>query len=67
MPLLNVNGPPEQTPAPATLAGLIEALQLQGQRLAIEHNGQIVPRSLWSETRLAEQDQIEIVKAIGGG
>ncbi|TAJ52189.1 MAG: sulfur carrier protein ThiS [Nevskiaceae bacterium] len=67
MPLLTVNGRPEPLPAPATLAGLIEALQLQGQRLAVEHNGQIVPRSLWSETRLAEQDHIEIVKAIGGG
>jgi sulfur carrier protein len=67
MPLLTVNGRPEPLPESATLAGLIEALQLQGQRLAIEHNGQIVPRSLWSETRLMEQDQIEIVKAIGGG
>lgn len=67
MPLLTVNGRPEPLPEPATLAGLIDALRLQGQRLAIEHNGQIVPRSLWPETRLAVQDQIEIVRAIGGG
>ena len=64
---LTVNGRPEPLPSPATLDGLIDALQLSGQRLAIERNGEIVPRSRWSETVLAEADRIEIVRAIGGG
>lgn len=64
---LMVNGRAEPLPQPATLDGLVDALQLTGQRLAIEHNGQIVPRSLWTSTAVAEEDRIEIVKAIGGG
>ncbi len=64
---LMVNGRAEPLPQPATLDGLVDALDLTGQRLAIEHNGQIVPRSLWDTTPLADEDRIEIVKAIGGG
>lgn len=64
---LLVNGHAEPLPDPATLDGLVDALKLSGQRLAIEHNGQIVPRSLWKTTAVAADDRIEIVKAIGGG
>jgi len=62
-----VNGRNEPLPHPATLDGLVDALGLTGQRLAIEHNGQIIPRSVWAQTAVAEDDRIEIVKAIGGG
>ncbi|MDO9453926.1 MAG: sulfur carrier protein ThiS [Stagnimonas sp.] len=64
---LMVNGRQEALPDPATLEGLVDALNLTGQRLAIEHNGQIVPRSAWAKTTVLEDDRIEIVKAIGGG
>jgi len=64
---LMVNGRQEALPDPATLEGLVDALNLTGQRLAIEHNGQIIPRSLWLTTAVANEDRIEIVKAIGGG
>lgn len=64
---LKVNGSVEPLPQPATLEALVDALNLSGQRLAIEHNGEIVPRSLWTATALAAGDSIEIVKAIGGG
>ena len=64
---LTVNGRPEPLPSPATLDGLVDALKLTGQRLAIEHNGQIVPRSIWAQTALTDEDQVEIVRAIGGG
>jgi len=64
---LMVNGRTEPLPQPATLDGLVDALNLTGQRLAIEHNGQIVPRSLWAATVVVADDCIEIVKAIGGG
>jgi len=49
---LVVNGRVEPMPEPATLDGLVDALHLTGQRLAIEHNGHIVPRSLWVQTAL---------------
>jgi sulfur carrier protein len=64
---LQVNGRPEALPDLATLDSLVDALRLTGQRLAIEHNGQIVPRSQWASTPVAEGDRVEIVKAIGGG
>jgi sulfur carrier protein len=64
---LTVNGRPEPLPSPATIEGLVDALSLTGQRLAIEHNGAIVPRSLWPQTPVAGDDRIEIVRAIGGG
>ena len=64
---LMVNGEAQPLPDPATLDGLVDALRLTGQRLAIEHNGAIVPHSQWETVAVAEGDRIEIVKAIGGG
>ena len=53
---------------PATrLPALIEQLRLGERRLAVELNGSIVPRSLWTETALRDGDRLEIVHAIGGG
>ncbi len=64
---VHVNGRPEPLPNEATLEGLVDALGLTGQRLAIEHNGAIVPHSLWAATPVVDDDHVEIVKAIGGG
>ncbi|MBC7786940.1 MAG: sulfur carrier protein ThiS [Methylophilaceae bacterium] len=50
-----------------TIAGLILALELAGKRLAIEHNGEIVPRSQFDAVMLQNGDQLEIVGAVGGG
>jgi sulfur carrier protein len=46
---------------------LLEALELAGKRVAVEKNGEIVPRSRYADTRLAEGDALEIVVAVGGG
>ncbi len=64
---LAINGEPRTFPAPLTLAQLIEALDLAGKRIAIEKNGEIVPRSQHAETSLADGDRLEIVVAVGGG
>jgi len=50
-----------------TLAQLIGKLGLEGKRLAIERNGEIVPRGLFAETQLTTGDKLEIVGAVGGG
>lgn len=50
-----------------TIVKLVEALDLQADRVAIERNGLIVPRASWPETRLAEGDRVEIVQFVGGG
>lgn len=50
-----------------TVASLVTALDLAGKRLAIERNGEIVPRSQFADVRLQEGDKLEIVGAVGGG
>ena len=64
---LIVNGEPRTFPAPLTLAELVESLDLAGKRIAIERNGDIVPRSQHASTPLVSGDRLEIVVAVGGG
>lgn len=64
---ITLNGEPRQYPAPMTVAGLIESLGYTGKRIALERNGEIVPRSQHAEAMLTEGDRIEIVVAVGGG
>ncbi len=51
----------------ATVAALLDGLGHTGKRVAVEKNGEIVPKSLHSSTPLADGDRIEIVVAVGGG
>jgi sulfur carrier protein len=51
----------------STLADLVAVLGLSGKRIAIEKNGEIVPRSLYATTGVARGDRLEIVGAVGGG
>ena len=62
-----VNGAPREFPAPPTVAQFLDQLELAGKRLAIERNGEIVPRSRFGDEVLAEGDRIEVVVAVGGG
>jgi len=66
MPTLTVNGVATNVEA-STIAELVVTLGLAGKRIAIERNGEIVPRSRYAETPLARGDRLEIVGAIGGG
>ncbi|GAB4061671.1 sulfur carrier protein ThiS [Uliginosibacterium sediminicola] len=67
MPQLTVNGETRQLPEGSTVLQLLEQLQLVGKRLAVERNGDIVPRSAHATTLLLEGDALEIVVAVGGG
>ncbi|CAN5343599.1 sulfur carrier protein ThiS [soil metagenome] len=62
-----VNGETRTLPADGTAARLIELLDLGGKRLAMEVNGEIVPRSTFDKHRLRDGDRVEIVRAVGGG
>ena len=64
---LHINGDPRDCPAGLTLAGLLEHLGMKADRVAVERNRDIVPREQWSETRLDDGDQLEIVHFVGGG
>ena len=50
-----------------TVAQLVSKMGLEGKRIAIERNGEIVPRSAFGQTPLASGDKLEIVGAVGGG
>ena len=64
---LSINGQRRQFPAPLSIAELVTELDLAGKRIAVEKNGEIVPRSQHGDARVADGDQLEIVVAVGGG
>lgn len=64
---LKINGESREFAAPLTVAELIEHLGFAGKRIAVERNGEIVPKSQHAATPLASGDQLEIVVAVGGG
>jgi len=64
---LQVNGQATELPAGLTARALLERLALAGRRVALEVNGEIVPRSSHAEHLLKEGDKVEIIHAVGGG
>jgi len=64
--LLTVNGEAVELAGPATMVQLFAQLGLDGT-VAVERNGEIVPRNQQAETDLAEGDVLEIVQFVGGG
>jgi sulfur carrier protein len=62
-----LNGSPRTVPAPCTIAGLLREAGHGERRVAVELNGEIVPRSAHDSRLLAEGDRVEIVQALGGG
>jgi sulfur carrier protein len=65
---LFVNGSPHVCRKPtATIADLVRELDMEDRRIAVERNGEIVPRSRHELTPLAAGDRIEVVAAVGGG
>jgi sulfur carrier protein len=64
---ITVNGSEKLCADKALVSDLLVQLDLVGRRVAVERNGEIVPRSLHASVALADGDQIEIVVAVGGG
>ena len=64
---LTVNGEAHRFEQALNCQQLIERLELAGKRIALERNGEIVPRSRFGDQMLADGDQLEIVVAVGGG
>jgi thiamine biosynthesis protein ThiS len=65
--LVQINGESREVRAQSTLDDLVAELSLQPARVAIELNKDVVRRSKWAETILAEGDRVEIVHFVGGG
>lgn len=64
---LTINGVPRTFERALNCAELVDELALFGKRIAIERNGEIVPRSRFGDCRLQDGDRLEIVVAVGGG
>ena len=64
---VTINGEPRRFEAPLNCEELIARLDLAGKRVALERNGEIVPRSRHAEQPIADGDRLEIVVAVGGG
>lgn len=64
---LVLNGEPRVLDAVSTVADLVAGLGLDPRKVAVERNLEIVPRSLYDRTELADGDRLEIVHFIGGG
>jgi sulfur carrier protein len=65
---LTVNGTLRTFDRPVrTVADLVHELTLEGKRIAVERNGEIVPRSRYAQTPVEAGDRLEIVGAVGGG
>ena len=63
---LTVNGEPRRMP-PGSIADLVRSLELNPSKVAVERNGEIVPRSTLADASLADGDLLEIVHFVGGG
>ncbi|MDO6386136.1 MULTISPECIES: sulfur carrier protein ThiS [Uliginosibacterium] len=64
---ITLNGDRRSLASGSSVLNLLEELELVGKRLAVERNGEIVPKGLHASTVLAEGDALEIVVAVGGG
>ena len=62
-----VNGAPTEVVDSAPVSALIGQLGLAGQRVAVEVNKVLVPRSRFDQHRLNDGDRVEIIQAVGGG
>ena len=64
---ITVNGATQRHARPLALSELLLTMALAGKKIAVERNGEIVPRGAHGATLLADGDRLEIVVAVGGG
>jgi sulfur carrier protein len=64
---IRLNGDPLELPGELTILQLLEQLQIDPRRVAVEHNLTIIKRDRLATTTIAEGDEVEIVNFVGGG
>ncbi|MBI3901504.1 MAG: sulfur carrier protein ThiS [Nitrosomonadales bacterium] len=62
-----INGTAHELERAISVDELVQRMELGGKRIALERNGEIVPRSQFPQQMLADGDKLEIVVAVGGG
>lgn len=65
--ILKINGREQDITGCRSLAELLDGKKLNFDKIAVEHNNNIVPKQLWHKIPLSEKDKIEIVSFVGGG
>jgi thiamine biosynthesis protein ThiS len=64
---VRVNGEERLLPPGTSISALLQQLGIATPRVAVERNREIIPKSRYSDTRLAEGDELEVVEFVGGG
>ena len=64
---ITLNGEPYQIDQPMTVVALLERLEIDARRVAVEHNLSIIKRHRFPDVIVGEGDQVEIVNFVGGG
>ena len=64
---VTLNGEPRELPDNLTLQELLQRLQLDADRVAVEHNREIIKRDRWATVKVQAGDNLEIVHLVGGG
>ena len=64
---IHVNGCAQRHEGPLAVSELLQRMSLAGRKIAVERNGEIVPRGAHGATLLLDGDRLEIVVAVGGG
>lgn len=67
MILLTINGQSHSFATAPTVTQMLARLELVARRIAVERNGEIIPRSQFDIITLSADDHVEIVVAVGGG
>ncbi len=64
---IKLNGSWKEYPEPLSVDALLDEEEIRRDYMAVERNGKVLPKRLFSQTVLAEGDVLEIVKLVGGG
>ncbi len=64
---VTVNGATHRFEQPLDVISILERLEMKGKKIAVERNGEIIPKSQHPSTLIQDGDQLEIVVAVGGG
>ncbi|HXW83465.1 MAG TPA: sulfur carrier protein ThiS [Candidatus Binataceae bacterium] len=64
---ITLNGEPHRLAAGISVSALIEQLKMRPARIAVELNGEVVPKARYTETMVREGDRLEVINFVGGG
>jgi sulfur carrier protein len=64
---IHLNGEPYEIPGPVSISALLAELDIDPRIVAVEHNVAVIKRQYYETTMIAEGDEIEIVRFVGGG